>query len=476
MVVAKIGVDGFSVAGQKLLVGFLSLRLVHRLMLILLNLSTVFHFKVCTMTEITITLLDSASGRSESLPVPTSTTIHELIDWCKGLFGVSGNLKLFKDGASLTDGTLAAAGVGNGDLLAVQSVSASNGTSQSRAGAGNAGGLDFSNLLGGSPAPAAAPSNNGTLDFSSLLGSSSSSKSTPEPVYFDGMQIDDAMQYNPHPHAFCRLLLSKEHLQKELNYHNPLLAQKLIGQPLEKAVQIWREEMVKGGIQRAMHRTQNFHKEQEMKSRLDKNPDDTEAKEYFERKNAQKLIDEQHTQMMNEYPEAMGRVLMLYISAKINNHEIQAFCDSGAQSTIMSKKVARECNLLHLVDERYAGTAVGVGTSKILGRIHVVQLEIAGTYFPCTVTVMDDPPPGASEMPFLLGLDMMKRHLCTLDLEQSVLKFRLGPGRYLAAPFLHEKDLTQAQGGTRGFDADKANEDLLKLHAKHDESNDDMKD
>jgi DNA damage-inducible protein 1 len=102
--------------------------------------------------------------------------------------------------------------------------------------------------------------------------------------------------------------------------------------------------------------------------------------------------------------------------------------------------------------------AVGVGTGKILGRVHVAQLHIGDYHFPCTITIMDDPPPGASEMPFLLGLDMMKRHTCQIDLERGCLRFRLSPGHYMETKFLHEKDLDEAQGGTKGFDAEKANE------------------
>lgn len=154
----------------------------------------------------------------------------------------------------------------------------------------------------------------------------------------------------------------------------------------------------------------------------------------------------------------MARVLMLYVNVKINGHNIQAFCDSGAQSTIMSKKVATECDLMDWVDTRFHGVAVGVGTGKIIGRIHLVQLQIDNYHFPCSVTVMDDPPPGASEMPFLLGLDMMKRHTCVMDFGKGVLKFRLSPGQYLETPFLHEKDLDESKGGTKGFDATASNQ------------------
>ena len=67
------------------------------------------------------------------------------------------------------------------------------------------------------PAPAAAPS--GGLDFSSLLAAApptpaAASASPPQPVYYPGMSLDDAMINNPHPQAFVSLLLSKDHLFK----------------------------------------------------------------------------------------------------------------------------------------------------------------------------------------------------------------------------------------------------------------------
>merc|ERR1719263_1065867 len=103
-----------------------------------------------------------------------------------------------------------------------------------------------------------------------------------------------------------------------------------------------------------------------MTTRRRNNPNDPEAIEYFRKKDSEARIQQQYFEMMQEYPESLGSVLMLYVKAKINGKEIQAFCDSGAQSTIMSKKVATECGLADLIDTRFAGMAVGVGTGKIL--------------------------------------------------------------------------------------------------------------
>jgi hypothetical protein len=435
--------------------------------------------------SITVTLVDTVSGQSESLPVPSTTTVQELCEWSKGIFGLSGdNVQLYKDGAMLAPPTasLAEAGIRHGDLVATRVAtslspappvsSARRARDQTAASAPTApaaagGGLDFSSLLlqGGG-------GGGGTTNAASQQQQQQEQK-PPDPIYYDGMHLNDAMGYNPHPHAFCTLVLTKEHLFKELNYHSPRLAEKLKGQPLDKAVQIWRGEMVKGGIQQAMQASTKFHQENTMKEKLNQNPNDTEAKAYFGNQERQKLVDTQYRQMKEEYPEALGRVLMLYVDTKINGYPIQAFCDSGAQSTIMSKKIAEQCGLSDYIDTRFEGTAVGVGTGKILGRIHMVQLQIGDYYFPCSVTVMDDPAPGASEMPFLFGLDMMKRHTCQIDLERGCLKFRLAPGEYMETPFLHEKDLDESKGGTQGFNAEKANQELVDLDRKREAQEDD---
>lgn len=116
-------------------------------------------------------------------------------------------------------------------------------------------------------------------------------------------------------------------------------------------------------------------------------------------------------------PESFGQVTMLFVDAKINNVSVTAFVDSGAQATILSVDAAKRCGIFGLLDTRFSGVARGVGTAKILGRVHLALLHVQGEVLETTFTVMAD-----SSYDMLLGLDMLKRHQASIDLKQNVLR------------------------------------------------------
>ena len=66
---------------------------------------------------------------------------------------------------------------------------------------------------------------------------------------------------------------------------------------------------------------------------------------------------------------------------------------------------------------------------------------------------------------------MLKRHRCNIDLERNVLSFCLASGK-METPFLHEKDLDESKGDTKGFDARKANEELERFRNEKENDND----
>lgn len=118
---------------------------------------------------------------------------------------------------------------------------------------------------------------------------------------------------------------------------------------------------------------------------------------------------------------------------------------------------AARCGLMDLVDERFRTTMVGVGKQESLGRVHIAPLKIGTNFFPCTITVMSKEGAGDANMEFLLGLDMLKRHRCTIDLERGLLWFHSGNVK-CSTPFLHEKDLPKEKGGALGAGWDEEEE------------------
>merc|ERR1719186_1719163 len=149
---------------------------------------------------------------------------------------------------------------------------------------------------------------------------------------------------------------------------------------------------------------------------LTADPFDMEAQRMIAQEIQNKNIDQNMELAMETQPESFGSVIMLYINCTVNGHQVKAFVDSGAQATIMSQKAAERCNIMRLVDQRWAGVAKGVGTQKIIGRVHMAQIQIEKDFLTSSFSILEDQP-----MDMLLGLDMLKKHQCTIDLKKNCL-------------------------------------------------------
>lgn len=206
------------------------------------------------------------------------------------------------------------------------------------------------------------------------------------------------------PAVLRDMFLSNPEQMALLRHNNPLLAT-----ALERGLDDFRK---------ALDEQKKMKEEQDrLQLRLLRaDPFDAEAQRLIQEEiNRQNIATNMET-ALEFHPESFGSVHMLYINCKVNGHPIKAFVDSGAQSTIMSSGCAARCNVTHLIDNRWSGIAKGVGTQKIIGRVHLGQIQIGDDFLPSSFIILE-----GQEMDFLLGLDMLKRHQCSIDLKDNVL-------------------------------------------------------
>ncbi|XP_018430372.1 PREDICTED: protein DDI1 homolog 2 [Nanorana parkeri] len=245
------------------------------------------------------------------------------------------------------------------------------------------------------------------IDFSSIAVPGTSRQAPapqppPQPPAPDSTTFPQGLD---NPALLREMLLANPHELSLLKERNPPLAEALRSGDLDRFTSVLQEQQ-----------QERARREQERIRLFSADPFDLEAQAKIEEDIRQQNIEENMTIAMEEAPESFGQVVMLYINCKVNGYPVKAFVDSGAQMTIMSQACAERCHIMRLVDRRWAGIAKGVGTQKIIGRVHLAQVQIEGDFLPCSFSILEEQP-----MDMLLGLDMLKRHQCSIDLEKNVL-------------------------------------------------------
>lgn len=228
------------------------------------------------------------------------------------------------------------------------------------------------------------------------------------------------------PAAFIQTMKANPTFLHALEANNPTLADLIKSENVE-------------GVQEELRRVHQMKLEQEAALKAEQellmaDPFDIEAQRKIEELIQQKNIEENLAHAYEHNPEVFGTVSMLYVDMDVNGVPVKAFVDSGAQMTIMTYDFAEKCYLTRLIDKRYQGMAVGVGSSKIIGRIHAAPLKVAGNFITSSITVLEQ----KDGPQFIFGLDMLRRHQCCIDLAGNVL--RIGSADAIL-PFLPEHEI-----------------------------------
>lgn len=253
------------------------------------------------------------------------------------------------------------------------------------------------------------------MDFSSIQvpggngggGHSNQSQSFSSPSNTSGgLRAPISVGQEDDPAQVRELFLANPDQLALLKQNNPELADALLSGDLESFSLVLRQQIA----------LRNEKQQQKIRM-MAAGPFDSEAQKLIADEIRQKNIDANMEAAMEYNPETFGTVVMLYIDCKVNNVPVKAFVDSGAQTTIMSSACAERCHLMRLLDSRWSGIAKGVGVQKITGRIHMVQIQIENDYLTTSFSVLEQQP-----MDVLLGLDMLKRHQCNIDLQSNVLR------------------------------------------------------
>lgn len=91
--------------------------------------------------------------------------------------------------------------------------------------------------------------------------------------------------------------------------------------------------------------------------------------------------------------------------------------------TVIFKNCLNRISLSHLIDKRIKGYVVDVEVGKILGHVFCAKLSMQDYLFrfPSLAVMNDNTSQVDNVFDFILGLDMLKRHGCKIDLVRNIL-------------------------------------------------------
>ena len=147
-------------------------------------------------------------------------------------------------------------------------------------------------------------------------------------------------------------------------------------------------------------------------------PDDILVSQIKSADERERKISDNYLKAYEEIPQVFIPAKMIHITGKINNHKIKFLVDTGAQVSLLPLNFVTACGLQDLIDNKYHGELKGVGTDKIVGKLHYVEITFPIGVFPGSFTVCKN-----NSIEAILGIDMMQALGITIDFKKRSLLF-----------------------------------------------------
>lgn len=134
------------------------------------------------------------------------------------------------------------------------------------------------------------------------------------------------------------------------------------------------------------------------------------------------------------FNSVLGSFQPLQVSVNVNGYSVPAIIDTGAEVTVMSLSCAKRCRLAEAIDTRHSGTAVGIGSTDIVGRIDDLELKLGDTAsISNKIAVLRQ-----SKCDFILGLDVLQKHNCDISFKNNRLRMTV-KNKTVKIPLLSSK-------------------------------------
>lgn len=144
--------------------------------------------------------------------------------------------------------------------------------------------------------------------------------------------------------------------------------------------------------------------------------------------------------------ELSGCFEPIQVMCELNGFIIPAMIDTGAQISVISSSCAQRCRIAQQMDTRFAGKAIGVGSTDILGRIDEVVMRLGPVTFNTKLSVLRK-----SGAEFILGLDFLRRFRCQINMNEDILTMQVRD-KVLRIPMLRRGSETNSDISYENFE------------------------